>query len=273
MKAIKLLTTLLLLLHITFTNASTLTVEQVQKFISISGLASAIDSMPSQFRQQFNLQALVREDKISTEKASKAMEEALAQTNGYQIAESYLLSRSDAASLVNAITFLESNLGRTIVAAEALANEPEFQLEFQSYALEMSKNPPSDERAQLIRELNASLNSEDVIVEMVKTMMFVAVDFFKEFDPEVSESMESELEAEWQKVEPMLRGQMSQYIVLASHYVYKNLTNKQMNQYMDFLNSKDGQIYWEASMGIFQVYINDLVKNMLTSIVEEVKSS
>jgi len=124
-------------------SAAELSVEQVKKFISISGLAATINTMPDQFQQQINLQALTQDDKVSVEKVRQAMEAALASTNGYQIAESYLLARSDSQNLINTIQFLESSLGQQVVAAEASANEPEFSIAMQGYTIEIPNNTPS----------------------------------------------------------------------------------------------------------------------------------
>ena len=105
MKIIKQLILLTFLFQFSLVNAAELSVEQVQKFISISGLAATIETMPDQFQQQINLQALTQNDKLSVEKVRQAMDAALASTNGYQIAESYLLKRPDAQSLINTIQF------------------------------------------------------------------------------------------------------------------------------------------------------------------------
>ena len=132
MKILKLVSALIIIFQVSIVSAAELSVEQVQKFISISGLATTIDTMPDQFQQQINLQALTQNDKVSVEKVRQAMEAALASTNGYQIAESYLLARPDSQNLINTIQFLESSLGQQVVAAEASANEPEFPVAMQS---------------------------------------------------------------------------------------------------------------------------------------------
>ena len=79
------------------------------------------------------------------------------------------------------------------------------------------------------------------------------------------------MEAEWENMEPMLRAQMAQYVVLASYYVYKDLNDQQLGQYVDFLESEDGQVYSEASIEIFQRYVNRLVEAMLENILIEAK--
>ena len=80
------------------------------------------------------------------------------------------------------------------------------------------------------------------------------------------------MEDEWEKMEHMLRAQMSQYVILASYYVYKDLNDQHLSQYIDFLESADGQVYSEASIEIFQRYVNSLIKAMLANIIEEAKS-
>ena len=65
-----------------------------------------------------------------------------------------------------------------MVAAEASANAPDFPVAMQSYALEISTTPPSEQRTQRIQQLNEALNSEDTIIDMLKTMMLISADFF-----------------------------------------------------------------------------------------------
>jgi len=268
-KLSKLFLSLCILCQVAIVNAEELSVGQVQKFISISGLAASIDTMPEQFQQQINLQALTQDDKLSIEKARQAITSALAATNGYQIAESYLLSRTDAKNLINTIAFLESPLGQQIVAAEAEANAPEFPVAIQSYSLELANTPPTSERAKLVKELNKTLKSEDTVVDMLKTMTLVTADFFEGMEPDAAGEVRAAMESEWSNVEPMIRAQMSQYVVLASYYLYKDINDQQLSQYISFLKSQDGQVYSEATIEIFQRYVNQLVNAMLKNIIAD----
>ena len=254
-------------------HADNLSVEQVQKFIGLSGLGKSIESMPEQFRQQARLQALLDEDKLTAELVQSAIENALNETSGYAIAETYLLERSDADQLNETIAFMESNVGGRIVAAENAAQNPDAQTAMQAYAMELAQTPPSDKRQQLIRDFLVVTDAENAAIDMLKTMMFVTADFMSEYKPEAGEVLQSSLETEWQKMEPMVRAQMGQYMQIASYYSYKDITDADLEQYITFLGSDAGKVYSEASLDIYQAYVNEIVRKMLANVIEASEQS
>ncbi|MDX1453244.1 MAG: hypothetical protein R3183_11855 [Oleiphilaceae bacterium] len=273
MRLIARLSGLLLIAFALNTYAAAPSVEQVQKFIDVSGLGSSIESMPDQFRQQMQLQQLLEEDKLSMEVVQSAIEQALNDVNGYAIAESYLLQSSDAAKIETTIAFLESDTGRRIVAAEKAAQSPNYQAELQAYATQLAQNQPSPERQQLVNEFMAVTNAVEVVVNTIKVMMYAAVDFFEAYEPEKEAQAKSAIDAEWQKIAPIMKEQMRQYVLLSSYYTYRELSDSEFKAYNEFLASDAGKAYFEVSMGIYEKYVSDIMRGMAANIIAQSEQS
>ncbi len=262
---------ILVIFNLSVAQAENLSVEQAQKFLHISGLQQGIDMLPQQFEQQINLQRLLTEDIVEHEKIGSLMNEAIAEIDGQGLALNYLTTNSKAGGLSHAISFLETDLGKAIVVAESQANEPVFQAEMQKYAHEMAtNNSTSTERLELVQKLIRSLHVEDVMMNMVKGMMFSTLDIFKAVKPEAADFMEAELEKQWQSMEGVLKAQFSEYLSLSTHYIYKDISDQNLSEYIAFLNSKNGQVYWTSSMDIFNLYLNEFTKNFVNLIIKKV---
>jgi len=262
---------ILVILNLSMAQAENLSIEQAQNFLHLSGLQQSIDSMPQQFEQQVNLQRLLSEDIVEHEKAGTLINEAVAGIDGQGLAINYLTTNPKAGGLSQAITFLESDLGKTIVVAESKANDPEFQVAMQAYAHEMAtNNSTSAKRLELIQQLIQSLHVEEVMLNMVKGMMFSTLDIFKAVKPEAAGFMETEFDKEWQNIETVLKAQLSQYMVLSMHYTYRDISDQDLSEYMVFLQSKNGQVYWGASIEIFNLYLGEFIKNFTNLIIKKV---
>lgn len=247
--------------------AGKLSADQAQKFIHVSGLGATIDSMPEMMQQQFNLQALIETDSASVEAVGSAISHSLSTVNGRQIAEEYLYSRADSASLENTIAWLDTPFGQKIVQAENRANDPAFQGEMQSYMVSLSQNMPAQSRRDLIARLADSTKALDAVMRLTKSMMIGVTDVFDEVRPEFATEFRNAMEQEWENMEPMLREQMRTYIVYSAYYTYQDLSDAELLTYIDFLESKDGQVYWQSSIDIFELYFKEVVQTMTKEIV------
>lgn len=248
--------------------SSGLTDSQAQSFLHDSGLDTLISSLPETMEQQLNLQRLTETNQLQFEQAEKAIKEATQRIQNRNIALDYLMTRADAENLKGAMEFLASPLGQRIAVEERQSSSADAQLEIQSYAMQMAKNPPPAERIKLVQNLADSLNADQVILTLMKGTFYSLLNITEALSPEMGATLKSGLDEEWNKMEPMLKEQFSQYMVMGAHYSYRNLSDEDLKSYIDFLNTKSGQAYWKAGIEIVDLYMQQFVKE-LVSILKE----
>lgn len=254
---------LLAMLAVTYVQAEGLSPGQAQKFIEISGLGALFDSLPEQVEQQINLDTLVNASSFTSEKAAAGMREATANINVRELAEQYLINTGDGEGLAKTIRFLESNLGRLVVQQEMKAAEPDFEANMAAYAQSLAQTPPPAERVALVQGLSQALHVEESMTEMMRSVLFSVIDALEIHNPEAAKIARDELEQQWAMMAPMLAGQLANYATLSSYYTYKDLSDDELRQYIDFLSSDDGQIYWKASIEITTLYIDQLMRELV----------
>lgn len=244
---------------------------QAQTFLHDSGLDTLISSLPEAMEQQLNLQRLTETNQLKFDEAQAAISQAIQSVQDRNIALKYLTTEADAELLKGAMTFLASPLGQRIAVEERAASSAEAQLEMQAYAIEMAKTPPAPERIKLIQNLAGALNSDQVILTLMKGTFYSLLDITEALTPDAAATLKAGLDDEWNKIEPMLTEQFSQYMIMGAHYSYRNLSDADVKDYTAFLNTPSGQAYWQAGIEIINLYMKAFVKELVVLIKESKK--
>jgi hypothetical protein len=250
-------------------SAKGLSEQEAQTFLYDSGLDTLIESLGPAMEQQLNLQRLTKTNQLAFDQAEAAIQQAIASIQGTDLAMLYLTTDADTKNLKQAMAFLASPLGRRIAAEERAASGPDSQLEMQAYAMEMSKTPPSEQRIQLVQSLADALNADQVILNLMKGVFYTLVDVTEGLTPEASSALKADLDAEWQQMEPMLTAQFRQFMVMGTHYSYRNLNDADLQRYIDFLNTESGQAYWMAGLKIIDIYLQAFARELVTIIKQQ----
>jgi hypothetical protein len=243
---------------------------QAQTFLHDSGLDTLIASLPETMEQQLNLQRLTETNQLKFEEAQAAITLAVKNIQGRDLALKYLTTQADAESLKGAMEFLASPLGQRIAVEERAASSADAQLEMQAYAMEMAKTPPSQERIKVIQNLAGALNSDQVILTLMKGTFYSLLNITESLTPDASAALKAGMDEEWNKIEPMLTEQFGQYMIMGAHYSYRNLADADVKSYTEFLVTPSGQAYWKAGIEIINLYMQEFVKE-LVSIIQETK--
>ena len=82
--------------------------------------------------------------------------------------------------------------------------------------------------------------------------------------PKLSAELKAGIDAEWEKMEPMLNEQFKQYMVMGAHYSYRNLSDEDLSQYIAFLNTESGQVYWKTGIDIINLYLQQFITELVT---------
>jgi hypothetical protein len=259
----------LLCLSFSANAAKGLSEQEAQTFLYDSGLDTLIESLGPAMEQQLNLQRLTQTNQLAFDQAEAAIQQAVASIQGTDLAMLYLTTEADTEKLKQAMAFLASPLGRRIAAEERAASGPDSQMEMQAYAAEMAKSPPSEQRIQLVQALADALNADQVILNLMKGVFYTLVDVTKGLTPDASADLKASLDAEWQQMEPMLTAQFKQFMIMGTHYSYRNLSDEELKRYIDFLNTESGQAYWMAGLKIIDIYLQAFARELVSIIKQQ----
>tara|TARA_R110001592_G_scaffold177076_2_gene417318 strand:- start:129499 stop:130260 length:762 start_codon:yes stop_codon:yes gene_type:complete len=246
--------------------AKGLSESQAKKFLQDSGLDALISSMPEAMEQQLDLQRLTEKNKLKLASVKSATSKAAQHIDNQRFALNYLTKQADAERLKGAIEFLKTPLGRKVVVEERAASSAEAQTEMQAYTKSMATSPPSPERIKLIQDLADSLNSDLVLMSLMKGTFYSLLDITRALNPDMAATLKAGLDEEWYKLEPKISAQFNQYMVVGAHYSYRNLSDAEVEGYMDFLNTPSGQAYWKTGIAIINLYMQEFIKELVSNI-------
>jgi hypothetical protein len=239
---------------------------EAQTFLHDSGLDTLIASFPDTMQQQLNLKRLTETNQLKFDEVQSAITQAAHSIQSRDLAINYLTTEADAENLKGAMVFLASPLGQRVAVEERAASTADAQLEMQAYAMQMAQTPPTAERIKLIQDLAGALNSDQLILTLMKGTFYSLLDITEALTPTMAESLKTGLDEEWSKLEPMLQSQFAEYMIMGAHFSYRNLPDADVKSYIDFLHTASGQAYWKAGIEIIHLYLQAFVKELVVTI-------
>ena len=249
---LSLIGSLLVLFSLSINAAAGLSESEAKAFLNHSGLDSMIESLPETMGQQLNLQRLIEANKLSTEKVQQALQAASLKIQSTDLALSYLQTEADQKNLKEAMTFLASPLGKRITEEERAASTSEAQMEMQAYMMQLAQNPLSAERQALIQTLSDVLNADQLILTVMKGTFYSLLEITEAISPEKAVKLKQGVDAEWNQIEPMLKAQFSEFMIMGAQYSYRNVSDQDIKAYIAFLKTPSGQAYWRAGIEIIE---------------------
>lgn len=145
--------------------------------------------------------------------------------------------------IAEVLEWLESPIGRKITKMEEAAGRPEAIEKMQSYINELEKSPPLEERLMLLKKLDEVVGATDTSVTVnINTQFAVATAMISAFKPG-SEPRLSAIRKQLETQRPAIRTAMRPQILSSFLYTYMDLTDEEIQAYIDFATTKTGQKY------------------------------
>lgn len=146
---------------------------------------------------------------------------------------------------VPALTFFESSVGRKVVAAETRATT----------AVELAKAAPSNQtlsasRRLLIRHLAQALPAAQAAAQVSLALAGVAADSLTQMLPGLVDSSQSQALLDTQR--QRLSAQIEKDLDPTLAHVYRNLSDAELESFVEFVQSPAGQDYYQAALDVVQ---------------------
>jgi hypothetical protein len=220
---------------------------QIYQLMDKSGVTRAIDGFPMQMQAMGQQMALTAKDSAEHQKFMKTFISSVNTEEMNQAIYSSIKQNVASEDMIKMLAWLEGELAAKIVAAELQSTEPEFQQNLMHFIADLQTTPPSQERTQtIIHYVESSKVAEqglDMVIAIVKNM-FEAIKVGKPDDKELA----TQLDAQLAQMKATMGPAFEQQMVLTSYYIYRDISDADLNQYSNFYQQEIGKKYLSALM-------------------------
>jgi len=175
--------------------------------------------------------------------------------------------------LNKALKWLDSPLGEKCTRLEEAASTPETLSKVQKFAAQLQQTPPPANRLDILRRLDAAVKATETNVEItMNAQLAVAFAIVKSLPLEQQGPLE-DITAQLEKNRPQVEAVMKSQTLLFALYTYQNLTNAELEKYIQFATSPAGTRYHVATISGFKKALLDGSLNWSESIANILNQS
>lgn len=213
---------------------------EVYSYLELSGIKASIQGMPAQVEMMSQQMQLTSADPEKDRVVISVLLEAWQEEKVNQELISYIQNNMTSAEMTQILSWLNTPLIKRIKASELAATSPDLQQELMLYMANLQSNPPTPARMAAIKELvsvtKMAENATDIAVSIVANM-------FKGMQAAMPEKQVSEEQIQQQvkQVRAMMSQAMNQQMVLMSYYIYRDVSDDELAEYMSFYQKSLGQ--------------------------------
>jgi len=216
-----------------------------------SGLAVQLQGFTAQMEQQLKSQTNL--DRATADALASASKEAFRSDLLQADITARLARKLTVGDMKNALVWLESQPGRQITVAEELSSTAFDEQRFASHVQKLKTSPLPPKRVQLVRDVMVVTNavaSAAATQEAIGLGVAIGINSLKPREQRVSES---ELRSRLHQLMPpdKVRGALEEQLPLIFSYIYRDIPDAELGQYLAFLKSPQGKRYQDGMTGAF----------------------
>ncbi|RLA31395.1 MAG: hypothetical protein DRR15_13310 [Gammaproteobacteria bacterium] len=151
--------------------------------------------------------------------------------------------RWSAAYAESAMDWLNSSLGVNITEKESLSSSPEWQKTIAEYAETEAFSRQKESRLALIENLDEATGATEIFVDLFIAMRFSIMMGMSLADSELQELKLSELRTQVESERDEMVLPIKEYIKTSYLYMYRDFSDDDIQQYINFLESDAGRWY------------------------------
>lgn len=237
---------------------------EIDAFMNLSGLTAQIAEFEAivlaQFEDEKDLVPFVHHDRIRTR-----LKEIYSPNELLKSARKYLMDNRKPQEMAEVMRWLALESTQRINAMEKESNSLDVVEARERFFEEMSEKPPSEERIALLTDFDEITDATYNTVSMI-TNMYLSI--ILTMNPYVDEAQRKNVTEMRQIGQSILMQLMPLYkdVTLASNlFTYRNLTDEEVRDYIDFYESDSGEWFIDASYGT----LNTVIFNVVQTLMEE----
>ena len=225
--------------------------ELVKEYMDISGATQTIESLSSQIVSGVEQTSAIYGQKADP-KEIEELEKIFAPHESVLSVEKSLINNFDNQNLTKILAFYHSKIGMKLTEANLDAIKNSTQSDMLRYIASLRENPPSKLRAKIINEYIDALGSDKILEDL----FFEMFDFLNEKTPKDKRFPQNK---RYQFIQ-MLQSSFEQQLFLSTMYIYKDISDEDIQKATSYLKSKEGSIEKKTVRKAINAMIKDGLK-------------
>jgi hypothetical protein len=221
--------------------------ELTRQVIVAINLDAAIQGFPDSIKSAAQQQRLTAPDVAAVDRVTKLMVGAVDAKRVTDSMAAVLKSEASAAELQTLLAWAKTPLGSAILAAERANQGPQRRDNESHFVAGLSANPPPAERIRLVQAVEAEASLTEQAARLAEEIMRTTVRMISAIRPGSAPSQE-ETDAMLAKFHASVMPMLRQQVMLDTLFDYRELSDEQLSQYVEFLRSDLGKRYMKLSV-------------------------
>lgn len=215
--------------------------ELVESYITLSGMGEMLRSLPAEMDALASQRSLTSRHPDVESRVYRLVRESFDVRKARQNLSAYLLQHTDKPSVEEILRWLNTPLARKITREELNASGAGQQAEMLHYLADLQANPPPQRRIALVQEVERVTHLSElttrIVMEVTRGMMESINLALPEDDRQPLEDSLKEMET----MGPVIQEGFRQQMILTSFYAYRNISDKELDDYIRFYDSDLGR--------------------------------
>ena len=241
---------------------------QVYQLMDKSGVTKSIEGLPQQLQAMGQQMALTAKNPAEHQKFMEVFVSSLNPDVMLNQMSEHIKKNVSYDELQLILTWLDSDLASRVVNAELQSSDPKFQQNLMHYIAELQTTPPSPERTKVIINYVESAEVVEQSINMIMAMLENMFEAFKVTQPENVE-LAGQLDVQLEQMAANIKPAMEQQMILTSYFIYRDISNKDLNQYSSFYKQDTGKKYLSLMIGAIGDGMSDWGASLIHQIAKE----
>ncbi|NQZ86916.1 MAG: hypothetical protein HRT54_04980 [Colwellia sp.] len=241
---------------------------QIYQLMDKSGATKSIEGLPEQMQAMGQQMALTAKNPSEHKKFMEVFVSSLNTDKLLQQMSEHIRKNVSSEELQLILTWLDSDLASRVVSAELQSAEPKFQQNLMHYVAELQTTPPSAERTKVIINYVESSEVVEQGINMVTALLGNMFEAIKITQPE-NVQLAKQLDGQLEQMAVNMKPAMEQQMILTSYFIYRDISNEDLNQYSSFYKKETGQKYLSLMVGAIGEGLNEWGASLIHQIAKE----
>lgn len=215
--------------------------DMVREYMQASGITDTVDSLPSQ------LDSFVIQSQMTSLNTDVDQNVVRILANAWEIVDvktkigKYIADNASASEIQTLLNWRQGELAQKFVLAELESTHPNFTQDFLHFVADLQVAPPDSETRSAIRRVIVASNMVKHMVDISVQVSSVMTEVFTDLQGKEKATFLSDMRSDMETMRESLSQQMESQVVLTSFYLYRNISNDELNEYAAFFESELGQ--------------------------------
>jgi len=252
--------------------AATTTHEQlVARVMALDGADSIFDSIPAMFSALASQRLLVSKQPEQDRQVFDTILQGIELEAAKKEFAEYIAQHADDNTLTAVQTWLVASPGNRISEAEIEASKMTDQSDLIRYLSSLQAQPPTKERSDLVRRFVELNNMGEVYAKIINNIVTAMMKGAAEADDDVRDSME-ELDTFLEQANKQLVESMRQQSILSSYYIYRSISDQEMQQYISFMATEPYRKFSAAITGGIDTTLSTMFRQVGKKLAEQARA-